>query len=140
MEPISAVISLASSVLDKIFPNAADKAKLDEAKLALLQMQSQNELKTLELQIAPALAEAKSEDKWTARARPTFMYVMYIMLLFSLPMGVCSAINPEIATRVGLGMKEWLAAIPTPLYELFGICFFGYAVGRSAEKIWGIKK
>jgi hypothetical protein len=31
--------------------------------------------------MAAVLAEAESPDPWTSRARPSFLYVMYVLLL-----------------------------------------------------------
>ena len=80
------------------------------------------------------LAEAKSKDPWTSRARPSFMYVIYIMILFAIPMGILSAFNPEMAAQVAEGMKSWLSSIPDGLWATFGIGYTGYSVARSWDK------
>jgi len=75
-------------------------------------------------------------DPWTARARPTFLYVMYALLLWTIPMGMVAAISPEVAAAMIRGMAAYLAAIPEPLYALFGTCYLGYTVARE----WGKAK
>jgi hypothetical protein len=86
------------------------------------------------------LAEAQSTDQWTSRARPTMMYVMYVMILASIPMGVLWAFEPAAAERVATGMQRWLAAIPDSLWSLFGFCFVGYTGARTYEKAKGVAR
>ncbi len=50
--------------------------------------------------ISVALAEAQSSDKWTSRARPSFLYVMYTMILFAIPFGFLYAFRPEFAAKM----------------------------------------
>ena len=35
-------------------------------------------------------------DVWTRRARPAFLYVIYALLLWSIPMGLIAGIDPDI--------------------------------------------
>lgn len=86
------------------------------------------------------LAEAASADKWTSRARPSFMYVIYIVILFGLPMGIVSAFSAETATAIAMGFKAWLAAIPDSMWGLFGAGFLGYTASRTYEKAKGVSK
>lgn len=75
-------------------------------------------------------------DRWTARARPTFLYVMYALLLGALPVGLLAAIRPAAAEAITRGIAAYLAAIPEPLYALFGTGYLGYTVARE----WGKAK
>lgn len=77
---------------------------------------------------------SEKEDRWTSRARPSFLYVMYIMILWSLPMGILFAFRPEAAMAITAGVKAWLTAIPEELYGLFGVGYVGYSVTRSYDK------
>lgn len=90
--------------------------------------------------MAAILAEAQSQDPWTSRARPSFMYVIYVMILMGIPMGFLSAFRPDLAAAIAHGMQLWLAAIPEPLYALFGAGYMGYAYARSWEKGKGLTK
>jgi len=83
------------------------------------------------------LAEANSTDKWTSRARPSFLYVVYILMLASLPMGVLYAISPDTATHVTTGFNAWLKGIPEPIVNLFQWVMLGYIGGRTYEKVKG---
>jgi hypothetical protein len=78
--------------------------------------------------------EAQSKDPWTSRARPGFLYVMYILMLAAIPMGVLHAFNPALAGGVVNGFHAWLGAIPEEMWTLFGIGYLGYVGGRSWDK------
>lgn len=134
---LGGVVDLLSKGLDKIFP---DKAERERAKLALFQAQQDGGLKELEISMSAIIAEANSSDPWTSRARPSFMYVMYVLLLASLPMGVLSAFSPETAKAIVGGFEGWLGAIPPDMWWLFGAGYLGYAGARTFEKRKGLVK
>lgn len=127
-DPLTAALTLGGSIIDKIFP---DKTKADEAKTELAKLQIAGGLQEVTQAFEVFIAEAKSTDKWTSRARPSFFYVMYIMILFALPMGILSVFEPQAATQIAEGMKAWLAAIPSSLWAVFGAGFSVYTVARS---------
>ncbi|MGJ0238229.1 3TM-type holin [Novosphingobium fluoreni] len=76
-------------------------------------------------------------DIWTQRARPTFLYVMYAVILWSLPVGVIAAISPSVASAMTKGMTDYLARLPEPLYALFAAGYLGYAGLRQWGKVKG---
>ena len=86
------------------------------------------------------IAEARSADPWTSRARPSFLYVMYALLLWSVPMGLIAAINPGMAQGIGQGMTAYLSGIPEELYALFGTGYLGYTAARAWGKAKGSDK
>jgi Holin of 3TMs, for gene-transfer release len=94
----------------------------------------------LETQLQAIVAEANSSDPWTSRARPSFLYVMYVLLLASLPMGVLSAFNPAAAHEIASGMNAYLAGLPEPLYALFGTGYLGYTAARQWGKVKGVDR
>ncbi|MCF6180059.1 MAG: holin family protein [Geopsychrobacter sp.] len=128
---LGSVFDFGGKVLDKLFQDPTEKAA---AKARLMELQQSGELKELEVRMSAIIAEAKSSDPWTSRARPTFMYVIYIMILCAIPMGVLSAFRPDTATAIAAGMKAWLAAIPDGLWATFGIGYTGYSAARSVDK------
>ncbi len=134
MSLLSTLIGPVSQIIDKIIP---DKDARDRAKLELLKLEGSQEMEQVRVQISAILAEAASADPWTSRARPSFLYVMYILLLWSLPMGLIAAIRPEVAHNIASGMNSYLAGIPEPLYALFGTGYLGYTVARQWGKIRG---
>ena len=138
MEPItvSGIFALGGKLIDKLFPDPEQKAK---AQLELLALEQSGDLEEIKTKLSAILAEANSADPWTSRARPSFLYVVYVLMLWSIPMGIMYMINPDAAARFILGFKGWLDAIPEPILTLFGTVMLGYVVGRSYEKTKGIR-
>ena len=137
MSIISTLIGPVSSIIDKIIP---DKAARDRAKLELLKLEGSQELEEVRVQMSAILAEAQSADPWTSRARPSFLYVMYLLLLWSIPMGLIAAFRPDAARDIANGMNAYLSGIPEPLYALFGTGYLGYTVARQWGKIRGVER
>lgn len=133
-----ALIAPVCALIDKLIP---DQAAREAAKLQLFQAEGQQALQEIQAQLSPILAEAQSADPWTSRARPSFMYVIYVLLLTSIPMGVVYAVDATLAKSITEGFKAWLSAIPEPIINLFGMGYLGYTGARSFEK-WrgGTKK
>lgn len=131
------VVKLGMGLIDKIIP---DPQARDAAKLELLKQEQAGSLRQTEVAMSAIIAEAKSNDKWTSRARPSFMYVIYVLMLSAIPMGVLFAFSPEVAQNVTTGFKDWLAAIPEQMYTLFGVGYLGYAGARSFDKAKGTSK
>ncbi len=139
MDPVtlSGIFSIGTKLIDKIFPDPEQKAK---AQLELLKMQQSGDLDEMKTQLSAIIAEAKSADPWTSRARPSFLYVVYVILLWSIPMGILTIFRPEAAAAFTDGFKAWMLAIPEPVLTLFGVVMTGYVAGRSWEKVRGATK
>lgn len=133
MALLDTLIGPLAALIDKIVPDPKARAA---AKVELLRLEGSQELEQLKAQMAAMLAEAASPDPWTSRARPSFLYVMYVLLLWSIPMGVIAAIRPTTAEAIARGMNAYLTGIPEPLYALFGTGYLGYTVARE----WGKAK
>ena len=133
MSIFDGIIGPVASILDKVIP---DPRARDAAKLELLRLDSAQELDRAKAQMAAILAEAQSADPWTSRARPSFLYVMYALLLWAIPMGLIAAVRPQTAQAIAAGMNAYLNGIPEPLYALFGTGYLGYTLARS----WGKAK
>ena len=137
MPLLDSLISPIASIIDKVIP---DKAARDKAKLELLQLQGSQELAEINTRLSAIVAEANSNDPWTSRARPSFLYVMYVLLLWALPMGVLAAFSSDKAIAIGQGMNAYLSGLPEPLYALFGTGYLGYTAARQWGKIAGSDK
>lgn len=137
MRILDALISPLASIFDRVIP---DKTAREQAKLELLRLEGSQEMQVLHARLSAIVAEAGSADQWTSRARPTFLYVMYAMILCALPMGVISAISPDTARRIAQGMNAYLAGLPDELYTLFGTGYLGYTVVRQWGKVRGSDK
>ncbi len=130
---LEALISPVSAIIDKVIP---DKDARDRAKLELLKLEGTQELEQIRTRMSAIVAEANSADPWTSRARPGFLYVMYIMILWALPMGLIGAFNPAAAMGIAAGINAYLNGLPEPLYALFGTGYLGYTAARQ----WGKTK
>lgn len=131
MDPISTILTVGTTLINRLFP---DKTEAEKAKLKLLEMQQSGDLKEVELAMNAIVAEASSQDKWTSRARPSFLYVIYLIILFSIPMGILGVWNPDMVKNIELGFQGWLHAIPEGLWALFGAGYLGYSASRSFDK------
>lgn len=120
-------------IIDKV---VVDPAARERAKLELLKLDNLQELEMLRASLSAIVAEANSADPWTSRARPSFLYVVYAMILWALPMGLLGAFSASTARAVGESMTAYLNGIPEPLYALFGTGYLGY----SAMLQWGKTK
>lgn len=137
LDPVTAILGIGEKVIDKLWP---DPAQRDQAKLELLKMQQSGQLDEMKTQLSAIIADSQSADPWTSRARPTFLYVVYILLLWSIPMGILTIFRPDAAASFTTGFKAWLSAIPDEILQLFGVVMTGYVLGRSWEKVKGAAK
>ena len=126
-----------TTIIDKVIP---DPRARDAAKLELLRLQGSQELDLLKTQLSAIVAEANAADPWTSRARPSFLYVMYLLILLAVPMGVIAAFRPVTSQAIGAGMTAYLSGLPEPLYALFGTGYLGYTAARQWGKVRGTDK
>ena len=134
MPILESLISPIASIIDKVIP---DKAARERAKLELIKLEGSQELATIQTRLSAIVAEAQATDPWTSRARPSFLYVMYAMILWSIPMGLIAAFDATAAQAIAAGITGYLGAQPEPLYTLFGTGYLGYTVARQWGKIAG---
>ena len=138
MNPLlaSGIFDIGGKILDKFFPDLAERA---QKQLELLQLQQSGELKELETRMSAILAEAGSADPWTSRARPTFLYVFYFIILsmvFLAP--VVGVIVPEAMDVYFANVGKGFAAIPEEMWWAFTAGYLGYAGARTFEKRKGV--
>jgi len=130
---LDAVIAPLAGLIDRLIP---DPHARDAAKLELLKLDGSHELDAVKLQLSAIVAEAQAADPWTSRARPGFLYVMYTMILWAIPMGLIAAVRPDMAEGIARGMNAYLKAIPEEMWMLFGTGYLGY----TAAGTWGKAK
>ncbi len=124
-------LDIGKTILDKIFPDAAERQKYQSQ---LLELYRDGMFGDEERRFAAIVMEAQSDDPWTSRARPSFLYVIYIYLLSALPFGVAYAWDPTIAEAFADGVSAWLESIPGEMWALFGAGYLGYVKKRSDDK------
>ena len=134
---IEAIVGPVSKLLDKLIP---DPEARDRAKLELIRLQGDQEMASIGQQMQAIVAEAQSADPWTSRARPSFLYVMYAMIMWAIPMGLIAALNPSMAIGIGNGMTAYLRGLPEELYALFGTGYLGYTAARTWGKVKGVER
>lgn len=137
MAIVESLIGPLASIIDKIIP---DKEARERAKIELVKLEGSQELQAVQARLSAIVAEAGSEDPWTSRARPSFLYVMYALLLWALPMGLIAAFRPEAARDIAAGMNAYLSGLPEPLYALFGTGYLGYTAARQWGKVKGVER
>jgi len=131
------LLDFIGKIIDKAVPDPEAKAR---AQATIMQAAVNGEIKQFEAEISVMLEEARSTDKWTSRARPSFLYVIYVLILAAIPMGVVYAVSPGTAANVTTGFGNWLGSIPEPMLWLFGAGYLGYSASRTADKISGAEK
>jgi hypothetical protein len=118
-------------VVGEFHLDAADKAKFQQAladnskeiELAQIELEAkaQDELaREVEAASANIRAEASSGDNFTRRARPSYIYVVEVILL----------INYAVFPAIGKAPVSF----PDALFWLFGSCVLGYTGARSWDK------
>ena len=137
MAIFEAIVGPVSKLLDKIIP---DPQARDRAKLELIKLQGDQEMAAIGRQMQAIVAEAQSTDPWNSRARPSFLYVMYAMILWAIPMGLIAAADPRLARGIGDGMTSYLRGLPEELYALFGTGYLGYTAARTWGKVKGAER
>jgi hypothetical protein len=137
MPIVESLIGPIASIIDKIIP---DKEARQRAKIELIKLEGSHELEAVKAQLSAIVTEASSADPWTSRARPSFLYVMYAIILWALPMGLIAAFRPEAARDIAAGMNAYLNGLPEPLYALFGTGYLGYTAARQWGKVRGVER
>ncbi|GLS27750.1 3TM-type holin [Marinibactrum halimedae] len=129
---ISEVAGLLTSAIDKFAISKADKAKLkhEAAKLAM-----EGRFKEQEMAIQAIVAEAKSSDPYTSRARPTFLYVMYGVIIFCFLGGILGIWWPDQTFQAAKNIEALLDSVPEGMWIMFGAGYLGYVKKRSDDKL-----
>jgi hypothetical protein len=131
VNPAGLVMEAAKGLIARIWPDPAQQA---EAQRKLAELQQSGELRGMELQLSAILAEANSTDTWTSRARPTFLYVMYAILLLLVMGAIVGIWWPAQVFQAADNLAKLLNALPEQLWWLFGTGYLGYTGARTWEK------
>jgi len=130
------IIQAAFELIGKVIPDPQAKA---EAQRKLLEMEQSRELEAEKQRYSAIVAEAGSQDPWTSRARPSFMYVFYALLIFLvIILPLIGLAEPTAMTAVLGNIKLGFAAIPEEMWWTFTAGYLGYTTARSYEKKSGV--
>jgi hypothetical protein len=116
-DPVTAAINLGGKLIDKLFPDPAEKAK---AELALLQLAQQGELAEFAARAEIVKTEAASSHWLAANWRPLTMLTFAGLI---------------VARWFGFAAPELSEAEYLKLWSIVEFGLGGYVVGRSVEKI-----
>lgn len=103
---------------------AKNSETLAEMDKSLQQKAMDYEAAAVQAASANIRAEEGSGDKFTARARPSFIYLMLVIFF-------CNYVAFPL-------MKMTPLQFPDSLFWLFGSCMLGYTAARSWEKVLGM--
>jgi len=131
------IIDAALKIIDKVIP---DKEAREKAKLELLKEDNRQVLEEVKTDISAIIAEANSSDKWTSRARPSFLYLMYFCIIICFVGGIIGIWFPTQIQEAAKNLNSLLNAIPESLWWLFGAGYLGYTGGRTFDKWKQTKK
>lgn len=140
LDPITVALEIGSKVIDKLWP---DPAQRDAAKLELLKMQQSGELAELtasvELakgQLAVNRAEAQSSSVFVSGWRPAVGWVCVLGLLYTF------LIRPMLAWSSGFADTPVPVPPPLDMADLLTLLLGMLGLGglRTAEKIKGVAR
>lgn len=133
---LQTILPFLFGVIDRVIP---DEAQRQQAKLEVMKAENQQALSEIQASLSAVLAEAQSADAWTARARPTFLYLMYAVILLCFAGGIAGIWHPVETQTAAHNIAALLKALPGDLYALFGMGYLGYTGARSFDK-WRARK
>jgi hypothetical protein len=130
MDPISALLNIGNTLINKLFPDPAEAAK---AQLALLKMQQDGELAAISGQMEINKIEAGSSSVFVAGWRPFAGWVCGIGLAY---VSIIEPIARLVATIVGYTGD--FPAIDTTLTMQVLLGMLGMGGLRTLDKIKGV--
>ena len=116
-DPVTAVLNVGSKIIDRLWP---DPAQRDAAKLALLEMTQKGELAEFTGRAEIVKTEAASEHWLAANWRPLMMLTFGALI---------------VARWFGWAAPNLTEAEYIKLWSIVEFGLGGYVIGRSAEKI-----
>lgn len=129
---VGGIMDIGKSLIDRLFPDPEQRAK---AEMELYQMQAAGQLKETEVRLSAIMEEARSADPWTSRARPTFMYVFYLVIVCLVMVApIIGVFHPEQMKAFFSNVQYGFAAIPEEMWWTFTVGYLGYSGARTFEK------
>lgn len=135
---VGGILDIGKTLIGRLFPDPEQRAK---AEIELLAMQQNGELEAAKIQMSAIIAEAQSADPYTSRARPSFMYVFYTLLLSLVVVApFVGVFFPEQMDMFFNNVGKGFHAIPEELWWTFTAGYLGYTGARTIEKKNRLKK
>jgi len=120
---LSGVVGGVTDILDKFIQTPDEKAK---AIIELRQLEVRETEAIVNAASAAIIEETKSNDPYVRRSRPTFLYIMYGVIVWNF------ILLPSVQFVTDQPVSP--IALPSDLYYLFGAGFLGYVGARSWDK------
>lgn len=134
----SGLFDIAKGLIDKLIPDPQANAA---AQLELMRLDQVGQLQELQTRMSAILAEANSQDPWTSRARPSFLYLFYIIVMFMVMLAPMLGIfYPEKMDLFFFNVSKGFSAIPDALWATFTAGFLGYSASKTYEQTKGVKR
>jgi hypothetical protein len=119
---VDSALKLFDTVIERVFPNPAER---DKARLELLVLQQQGATKELEERVKVIVAEAQSQS-WLANSwRPITMLAFVAVIVNNY------LLFPYLKL---FGVDAVMLEMPVHVWDVIELGLGGYVVGRSVEK------
>jgi hypothetical protein len=127
-----ALFDIGRELIQRLIPDKQEAAK---AELELMKIDQQGAIQEMATRMSAITSEAQSEDPWTSRARPMFMYVFYVVILSLVIVAPLIGIFfPNQMELFFINVGAGFNAIPEELWWTFSAGYLGYAGMRTIEK------
>lgn len=135
---VGRIAALAETLIEKAFPDPEDRARAEVAtitaqiqgEVALLEARSQ----AIETELSAIIAESRHDDPYVSRARPTFLYVIYVVIAACFFGGILAVWWPEHVGIAAESITILFSAIPEELWWVFVTGYLGYTGARTFDK------
>lgn len=119
---VDSALNLANTLIERIFPNPADR---DKARLELLAMQQQGALTELQERVKVVVAEAQSQS-WLANSWRPITMLCFVAVIVN---------NYILFPYLHLfGAPAVVLDMPVAVWDIIQLGLGGYVVGRTVEK------
>lgn len=139
---VGSVLSGAGQLAKDLRTAITGKEPIDATKAAELALKVQELEGSIEKgRMGIIIAEASSTDPWTSRARPSFMYVFYFVLLALIIIApFVGVFYPDKMGLFYVNVDRGFKAIPDALWATFSVGYLGYVAARQYGKAKGSGK
>ena len=128
-----AIASVVGKVIDRAWPDPLQKA---QAMLELEKLKVEGAFREMDTALSAIKTEAASNDPWTSRARPSFLYVFYFILIALVVLApIVGITNPSAMALLGTWVLMFLISRNPALYVIPTALLFRYC--WISEKVPG---
>ena len=132
----SGIVNEVGSIADNLFTSDEER---QEQRIRQENQRLQHEVALMQARLSAIITESQSEDKVTSRARPMFLYVMYLLFLLMMIGAIIGIWYPTEMKQASENLSLLFHALPNELYALFGAGYLGYTGARTYDKKQEVK-